>query len=377
MSRKRRGRGEGSISQRTNGLWEAKISLGYDGESKRRRRTVYGKSKAEVQTKLRELQNSAANGILADATQLTMVQFLSRWLENTVRPKVNASTYERYEQQIRLYINPCLGGVKLTKLTPFHVEQLYASMERNGKSGIARQKVGKTLRQALRHAVNVGFIPSSPAEKVPLPKGKKAEMRIYDADQVRRFLNAAKSDRLYAMYVVALDSGMRQGELFALQWSDIDFKSSSVSVQRSLENVGDQLSVKETKSAKGRRRIELSEFTIRTLQEHQKRMLAEGHISGPVFCDTQGGWLRRSNFLRSSFKAIIERAKLPHIRFHDLRHTCASLLLLADVNVKVVSERLGHASIQLTLDTYSHVLPTMQRKAAEKMNAVFIQIAAQ
>jgi integrase len=304
-----------------------------------------------------------------------MVQFLNRWLENTARPKINASTYERYEQQIRLYINPCLGGVKLTKLTAIHVEQLYASMERDGKSGIARQKVGKTLRQALRHAVNVGLIPSSPAEKVPLPKGKKAEMRIYDAEQVRQFLNAAKADRLYAMYVLALDSGMRQGELFALQWSDIDFKSGSVSVQRSLENVGDQLNVKETKSAKGRRRIELSEFTITTLRQHQKRMLAEGHISSPVFCDTQGSWLRRSNFLRSSFKAIIARAEVPQIRFHDLRHTCASLLLLADVNVKVVSERLGHASIQLTLDTYSHVLPTMQQKAAEKMNAVFIQHA--
>jgi integrase len=242
-------------------------------------------------------------------------------------------------------------------------------MERDGKSGIARQKVGKTLRQALRHAVNVGLIPSSSAEKVPLPKGKKAEMQIYDAEQVRHFLNAAKTDRLYAMYVLALDSGM--GELFGLQWPDFDFKSGSVSVQRSLENVGDQLSVKETKSAKGRRRIELSEFTIRTLQQHQGRMLAEGHIGGPVFCDTQGSWLRRSNFLRSSFKAIIKRAKLPQIRFHDLRHTCASLLLLADVNVKVVSERLGHASIQLNLDTYSHVLPTMQQKAAEKMNAVF------
>lgn len=371
MVRKRRGRGEGSIHQRVDGLWEAKISLGYDGKGKRRRKTIYGKTKAEVQENLRELQNNAASGTLSDAGQMTVAQYLNRWLENTTRPKVNASTYHRYEQQIRLYINPCLGGVKLTRLVLLHVEQLYASMEQDGKSAIARQKVGKTFRQALRHAVNIGLIPNNPATKAPLPKARKAEMKVYDADQVRQFLKAAKKDRLYAMYVLALDSGMRQGELFGLQWADIDFKNGSVSVQRSLENVGDQLRVKETKSVKGRRRIELTVFTIKVLQQHRKRMLAEGHIAGPVFCDTHGGWLRRSNVLRDSFKPMVERAQLHAIRFHDLRHTCATLLLAADVNVKVVSERLGHATVQLTLDTYSHVLPTMQKKAAEKLNEVF------
>jgi integrase len=164
---------------------------------------------------------------------------------------------------------------------------------------------------------------------------------------------------------------MRQGELFALQAENIDFDNGSVYVQRSLENVGDQLRVKETKSAKGRRRIDLSRFTVDALHEHRKRMLAEGHTGGPFFCDTKGGYLRRSNFLRDSFEKIIARAKLPPIRFHDLRHTCATLLLLADINVKVVSERLGHAKIQITLDTYSHVLPTMQKAAADKLDRMF------
>jgi integrase len=179
--------------------------------------------------------------------------------------------------------------------------------------------------------------------------------------------------------------------LFALQWQDFDFATGSVLVQRSLEEINGHHRIKETKSARGRRRIDLSQFTLDVLHEHRKRLLAAGHAAAPVFCDHQGGWLRKGNVLRRSFWPIIERANekamakakqggkepslLPCIRFHDLRHTSASLLLLADVNVKVVSERLGHASIQLTLDTYSHVLPTMQKAAAAKMDGIFAQRA--
>jgi len=207
-------------------------------------------------------------------------------------------------------------------------------------------------------------------------------MQVYDLDQVARFLDAARTDRLFALYVLALDSGMRQGELFALHWTDFDFASGSVLVQRSLEEINGHHRLKETKSAKGRRRIPLSRFTLDALNEHRKRMLADGYMSGPVFCNTDGGFLHKANVLRRSFWPIItnankeakqqntEPALLPEIRFHDLRHTCATLLLLAGENPKVVSERLGHASIELTLNCYSHVLPTMQQGAAAKMNAI-------
>jgi integrase len=381
MARKRRGRGEGAIFKRVDGLWTATLSLGYDGKGRRRRRTVYGASKTEVQDKLRELHNASASGTVLDLGQLTRAQYLTRWLENTARPKVNPTTYHRYEEHVRLHISSTIGGNKLAKLTALHVEQLYADLERkvevaeDGRrrtvSAAMRQKVCKTLRQALRHAVNLGAIPNNPAEKVPLPRHAKGEMRVLDLSQVARLLEASEKDRLHALYVLALDSGMRQGELFALQAEDFDFESGSVFVQRSLENVGDKLRVKETKSAKGRRRIDLSRYTMDALHEHRNRMLAEGRVGGPFFCDTKGGHLRRSNFLRDSFEQIIARAKLPTVRFHDLRHTCATLLLLADVNVKVVSERLGHAKIQITLDTYSHVLPTMQKAAADKLNQMF------
>jgi integrase len=242
------------------------------------------------------------------------------------------------------------------------------------------------LHTALRDAVRLKLIPFNPAHEIAKPKPQKKEMTVYDVDQVARFLESAREDRLFALYVLALDSGMRQGELFALLWSDLDLAAGVVRVQRSLEEINGHCRPKETKSARGRRRIDLSQYTIEVLHEHRKRMLAEGNINGPVFCDRQGGWLRKGNVLRRSFWAIIRRANdkankeaeksrtepalLPDIRFHDLRHTCATLLLLADENVKVVSERLGHASVQLTLDTYSHVLPTMQKRAAQKMNSI-------
>lgn len=386
MARKRRGRSEGSIFQRADGTWTASISLGYDDKGKRKRRVVYGATKKEVQEKLRAVQNAAVSGQLADAGTLTVAQYLARWLENTAKPRVQPKTHLRYEQLVRLRINPALGGVKLTKVAPLHVEQLFASLERDGVSARGRQMVGTMLHTALRDAVRLRLIPFNPASEVAKPRPRKQEMQIYDADQVARFLDAAKADRLSAMYVLAVDSGMRQGELFALQWTDIDFTTGSLQVQRSLEEINGKLRVKEPKSGRGRR-VELSRFTLDALHEHRKRMLAEGHTTSPVFCDQEGGYLRKGNVLRRSFWKIIHRANkaaekaaeqtgqpavpLRRIRFHDLRHTSATLLLLADVNVKIVSERLGHANIQLTLDTYSHVLPTMQKKAAEKMDGIF------
>jgi integrase len=196
-------------------------------------------------------------------------------------------------------------------------------------------------------------------------------MKTLDPDQVQAFLKAARQDRLYALYVVALDSGMRQGELFALAWPDIDLDGGSVRVVRSLEELNGELRVKDVKTARSRRKIDLSPFAVEVLTEHRRAMLAEGHIAGPVFCNSRGDYLRRSNLTRTSFGAILERARVPKIRFYDLRHTCATLLLLADVNAKVVSERLGHASVAFTLDVYSHVLPTMQKAAAAKLEGIF------
>jgi integrase len=236
-----------------------------------------------------------------------------------------------------------------------------------------QRKAGVTLGVVLQSAVRLGIIANNPARGVKKPRVERKEIVVLDPDQLKRFLDAARQDRLYAYYAVSLDSGAREGELFGLYWSDVDFAASCIQVRRSLEETKDTLRVKDCKTKQSRRKITLSPFALGALQEHRKAMLAEGHYrpEGPVFCDTQGGFLRKSNVLRRSFQPILRCAGLPHFRPYDLRHTCATLLLLAGENPKVVSERLGHGTIAQTMDTYSHVLQTMQERAAAKLDAIF------
>jgi integrase len=366
MARRRRGRGEGGIRYREDkDIWVAEVRTG----TGQKRRTVYGQTKAEVQEKLRRLHNDIVAGIGADAAVLTVGGWLTRWLE-LVKPTVEPNTYGPYERHVRLHIAPHIGGLKLTKLTKAQVRGWYAALTEAGVSKALQRKVGTTLTIALNQAVNDDLLPSNPALKVRKPKTQKAEMTPLDPDQVAAFLKAAKSDRLFPFYLTALDSGARPGELFALLWTDVDLEGRYLTVSKSLEEISGILRVKEVKTAKSRRRIDLSADTVTALAEHRKAMLAEGHIAGPVFCDTRGGYLRISNLRRNSFLPILAKAGLPRVRLYDLRHTCATLLLLADVSAKVVSERLGHSSVTLTLDTYSHVLPTMQRRAADLMGQI-------
>jgi integrase len=368
-ARKRRGRGEGGIRYREDkGLWVAEVRTG----AGQKRRTVYGRTKQAVQEKLRGLHNEIAAGVSPDATKLTVGQWLARWLE-LIKPTVEPNTFAPYERHVRLHIKPYIGGLRLAKLSKAQIRGWYGSLAEKGMSAALQRKVGTTLTMALNHAVNDDLLPGNPATKVRKPKAQKPEMVPLDPTQVASFLKAARADRLYALYLTALDSGARPGELFALQWPDIDLEGRCLTITKSLEDLNGALRIKAPKTARGRRRVDLSADTAAALVEHRKTMLAEGHIAGPVFCDTQGGHLRISNVRRDSFLPILERAGLPGIRLYDLRHTCATLLLLAGVAAKVVSERLGHSSITLTLDTYSHVLPTMQRRAADLMGQILGQ----
>lgn len=370
MARARRGRGEGSIFQRGDGLWVGSYSAGYAGDGKRRRRAVYGDSKKEVKDKLRELENSVAAGRPVEVQRLMVGEFLDRWLasiETTVAP----STRKRYQCSVEKQIKPHLGKMRLTALQPIHVEQLYALLAKGKSSARTRQLAGVTLGVAMRHAVRLKLIAYNPVADIAKPRVKRQEMKIWNAAQVSTFLAAAEFERLHAMYVLALASGLRQGELFGLQWSDVDFANDCLTVQRSLEELSGKLRLKEPKSGRGRK-VDLPGFAMKALETHRAAMLAEGNIGGAaVFCNHQGGFLRKGNVFRRSFKPLIDKTELPRIRFHDLRHTHASLLLANGENVKVVSERLGHANIRITLDTYAHVLPTMQKGAAERMQKLF------
>jgi integrase len=387
QERKRRGRGEGSIYQRGDGLWTATVSLGYDGNGKRRRRTVYGESKKEVQDKLRKLQNQAANGQVVAPGKLKVGEYLDRWLEDYVRVNRSPNTYRSYEGVVRCHVKEHVGGVRLADLTPAHVQGLYSAMERGGASPRLRQLTHAVLRKALAQALKEDLVIRNACVAVDRPRVPKTEMVTFTPEQTRQFLATAAPHRLSALFVLAAATGMREGELFALAWSDIDLEGGALSVQQTLEEIDGKHRLKEPKSAKGRRRIDLPAFAVKALWEHKARMMQEGHLDGPVFCDRRGGWLRKSNFTRQIFKPMIARTNarlteeaekagtapdlLPDIRFHDMRHGHATLMLELGEHPKVVQERLGHSQISLTLDTYSHVLPAVHKKAAEAIDKAF------
>lgn len=369
MARKRRGRGEGGVYQRADGLWVGTLSLGYNAEGKRLRKTVYGATKKEAQEELRKLQNDAANGINLTMEKLTLSAWLTRWLA-MIKPAVEPNTYRYYETQSRLHVAPYLGQIQLAKLAAVHVQGLYSALAAAGVKTPTQQRAGLTLTVALNEAVRLNLIPANPASKVRKPKVDPVEVEVFDLDQLGRFLQAARKDRHYPYYITALDSGARPGELLALMWDDVDFEGGFLSITKSLEEIGGHVRVKATKTAKARRRIDLSTETLAVLAEHRKAALAAGQISSPVFSNASGGYQLQCTLLRDSLKPLLKKADLPSVGLYVLRHTCATLLLLAEVPAKVVSERLGHSKIGITLDTYSHVLPTMQKKAASVLGQI-------
>jgi integrase len=376
MARKRRGNGEGSIYQRAVGTWCATYSSGYNEQGKRRRRTIFGTSKQDVQDKLRRLTSQISASAEIEPQRITVGQYLDRWLKDVARPKLKLTTYENYAAAAKNHLKPRIGGVVLSKLSVIHVQSLYADMTRAGKSAETVRLAHAVLRRALRQAVNWRLVPYNVCAEVERPRVVKSEITPLDAVQVAALLKVAAEDRLAAVFTVAIATGMRLGELFGLQWPDVDVAAGAVMVKHTLTEVKGRLHLTEPKTARSRRRIDLPKIGIDALRHHRKAMAAEGHANTKwVFCNVRGGPLRRSHFHDNTFKPLLKKAKLPSIRFHDLRHTSATLLLSAGVHPKVVQERLGHSQISVTLDTYSHVLPTMQRDAADKLDQVLNDLA--
>jgi integrase len=268
---------------------------------------------------------------------------------------------------VRRHISPKLGGIPLSRLTPAHVQGLYAALEREGKSPATRRMAHCVLRRALRDALRWNMIAQNPCDRVSPPALARCEIAPLTQQQARTLLEAAQDNRYHALYVLAVASGLRLGELFGLQWEDVDLHAGTVSVRHTLAELRGKLALTDPKTKRSRRQIELPGVAIAALHEHRKRMMAEGHAGSPfVFVNHTGGPLRRSKFHRHEFKPLLKRAGLPRIRFHDLRHTSATLLLSAGVHPKIVQERLGHSQIAVTMDVYSHVLPGMQREAADR-----------
>jgi integrase len=365
----KRGNNEGSISKRIDSLWEARITL-ENGQ----RKSFYAKTRQEAARKLAAALRDQEGGLPVVSGKQTVGQYLTVWLDAT-RAALRPKTWRGYEQFVRLHIAPAIGSVGLVKLTPQHVQLLYAKKLEEGLSSSSVHHLHAVLHRALDAALRLGLVQRNVCDIVEVPRMRHYEMTTLSEEQAQRLLNAATGERLEALYVVALATGMRQGELLALTWRDVDLESASLHVRSTVHVTRDGYVFAEPKTKYSRRAIALSPIAVSALRSHRVRQVEERLRAGQawedldlVFPNSVGRPIDGINLLKYWFYPLLERAGLPRMRFHDLRHTAATLLLGRGVNPKIVSEMLGHSHVSVTLGIYSHVLPHMQREAAKAMN---------
>jgi len=370
---RKRGHGEGSMYKRKNGLWSAQISV------QGKRVTNYFKTQREGLDWLQQMRNQIRAGLTFTGAQLPLREFLSQWL-GSIRESVKGKTLHQYGQIVRDHIAPRLGNIKLKDLRPDQIQALYNEKLDSGISARTVILIHAVLHKALKHALKQGVIGRNPTDAVNRPKFRRKEMLTLSDSQVRTLLLVVKDTRFEALFWIAVSTGLRQGELLGLRWSDLDWQSRRLHVQRQLQRVTGGLEFTEPKSAAGNRVIVLGQEAITKLRKHQNILIQEKQKAEEkweehdlIFPSTHGTPLDHRNLYRF-FKLFLKGAGLPDVRFHDLRHTAATLMLQQGIHPKVVQERLGHADITLTLNTYSHVLPSMQEEAAEKLDELLTPI---
>jgi integrase len=368
-TRRRRGHGEGAIYPRNDGRWAGAVELGWR-DGKRQRKTVYGKTRKEVAEKInRLLRDHQEHEIRADE-RLTVEKYLTEWLqamEVVVRPR----TWRRYEELIRRHAVPHVGRIRLTRLSAEHLQHLYAELILGGLAAATVVQLHRILHNALGQAVRWDLVGRNVADLVKPPRVPRYELTTLSPEQSRQFLDAARGDRLEALYVLAITTGMRLGELLRLRWREVDLEARVLSIRGAPPGEGGA----GPKTERSRRPVVLTEVAAAALRRHRAAQAAERIRAGAawqngdlVFANTVGGPLNQSNLRLRSFHPLLKRAGLPMMRFHDLRHSAATLLLGMGVHPKVVSEMLGHAQVSITLDVYSHVTATMQHQAVNALN---------
>lgn len=359
----------GFVKKRGKNSYRLAISLGLDSETGKYQYswyTVKG-TKRDADKRLGELLHQLDTGSFMLPSKTSLSAFLERWLVDYCRPNLTPRSYERYESITRKHLIPALGGILLTQLRPEHLQKLYSAKLQEGLSARSVRYQHVILHKALQTAIKWGLVSRNVADSVDVPKPRRNEMETWDEDEIARFLKAAEATPYYALFYTALFTGARRGELLALRWSDVDLLfNPQVSVSRSLHQLKDNTFVyTEPKTAKSRRTIALSPSVIPILSDHKEKMGAILPIKEDslVFSTPEGTPLR-PNTVSRAWTILAARCGVKVIRFHDARHTHASLLLKQGIHPKIVQERLGHSGIAITLDTYSHVAPGLQEAAA-------------
>lgn len=365
----RRGNAEGTIYKRKDGRWEAAISTG-DG----RRRRFYGRTRGEAADKLRKAQHALSQGLPLAGERLTVGDYLARWLEESARPTLRPRVYDSYRQVVRGHLIPAFGRTRLVKLTP---DAIQAYMNQKLASGLRPNTVRNhhaVLRRALTQAERWGLAPRNVARLVSPPRAPREEVKPLSPEQARRFLDAVRGHRLEALFQIALGLGLRQGEVLGLTWPTVDLEAGAVRVERTLQQYDGAYHLDEVKTALSRRTLGLPAPLVATLKTRRTEQLKShrrevGWIGNDwhLVFTTESGAPLSGKEVRRAFKVALQDAELPAQRFHDLRHAAASFMLAQGVPLKVAQEVLGHSTIAITADTYSHLAPAATRDATERV----------
>jgi integrase len=374
----RRGSGEGSIYQRQDGRWCAQVSLGFKPGGKPHRKLLYGKTRVEVSEAMKRTLREQQLGLVITSDRQTVAQFLTDWLENTVKPKNKQLTYRSYEWIVRTHLVPGLGRIPLVKLTPQKLQAFVNERHAAGLSAATVKHINATLRAALSQAQRWQLVHQDAAKLVTLPRSVRYQAKILTPDQANQLMQAIVGHRHEALFTVALTMGLRRGEILGLRWCDVDLEKGSLEVSHSLERVkAEGLRLSEPKSDQAKRKLRIPQICLKILASHRSDQDRQRQWAGSKWHNddfvftTSIGTPVQPDHLSRDFPAVLAAANLPRVRFHDLRHSCASLLFFLGVHPKLVQETLGHSTFQLTMDTYSHMIPALRNEVADRMDEIF------
>jgi integrase len=379
---KKRGAGEGSIYRATDGRWRGAITIGYrankNGDVTQVRKVLSGWTRAEITEQMKKALHDQQQGGNIMPERITLGVHLHRWLTEIVKPSCSFKTHRTYRDLVEKHIEPALGRVSLVKLTTPQVQRLLNEKHAAGLS----PKTVKHMRDCLRAALNVAvndweMIARNPASRAKPPDPEKTELRVFDLPQARKFLDLVAGHRLEALFSVALCLGTRQGEVLGLQWRNVDLVCGELRIDGALKRIEGRLVKGKTKRETSNRTIALPAVVVAALYRHQETQNREREWAGDrwkekgyLFTTRIGTPIERRNLLRDWYK-IMAVSGLPKIRFHDLRHSAATLLFAQGVHPKTVMEILGHSDLNTTMKIYGHVLDQMKREAASKVDALF------
>lgn len=362
----------GQLIQRGDRTWQLRVYAGrIDGKRKYLNYTVHG-TKRDAQARLNKLLVDRDNDALAIPSRLLLRDYLEQWKDKALKGRVTPRTFRSYSEDLARYIEPELGGKRLTAITAWDVQGVYARMGERGLSASTIRRTHTVLNNALKQAVNWRILPSNPAASATLPGVDRTQkLRYMTREQVGRFLAAVADSPWKGVYHLMLNTGMRPGEVFGLTWEHVNVAKGELTVMQAVTFDAEKRPKLSTPKTKKPRRITFSQELAQVLVEHRDATSSIDNPLGLVFPNIDGGLIHPNYWNKRDFKQALERAGLASsIRLYDLRHTMATLALAADVHPKIVSERLGHASTKLTLDLYSHVTAHMQDQVGDQLGSL-------